>query len=626
MAQIRYKSITVKGYRGRIFKLEVPSGVNHAVFLMHGNTGKTTIIELLRWCFTFKESEAYGTFRHMWDNPAHLLDFLKEGVRQECSIIIEFGDDDDDNLYKFERKTIGRYEKAKAKEKSKGDVIESIQDSLEINRGGEVIVGDNVNQFLNKKFNLRDSAEFAFFDGEKARNMMIIATNDVRQLIRIVEKRSTHNQLNDYFEKLKHLRERLLEEAQAKLTDRAEKTRQTKYRKRLEERNDLQMRINEKNLEIDALEVTIRHLKVEIALLHEEIVNLKSVEVRKRYQLETEITELKGKVNNSREKIFSKYNDLIKLQSYDYFNEVKGLLRERGGLPSPYREDLINSCLEHKPPTCIVCGNDLNDEGIKRVTELGRQVASNNIQIFLMEEYNEPNQDLFDFSYARENILIDLDDLEKKMQEMEDITLKPEELEIYRDHEKKQEELSQLTQRLGVRRAELKVEGEGLIKKEDEIKIIEENIASLSKKKPVLEKINETERILKTAEKKMRDRTIEVIGNVISKAVNNILGENFSAELTEEHGLMLGEDGYTGSEVGGYSGRLILTYLFAEAMSQVSPIIIDSPVGNVGAEREPLAKHLKKNHSQVILLCLPTEISEFAEFFDTDITEINNEV
>ncbi len=625
MAQIKYKSITVKGYRGRIFKLEVPSGVNHAVFVMHGNTGKTTIIELLRWCFTFKESEANGTFRHMWDNPAHLLDFLKEGVRQICSIIIEFRDDED-NIYKFERKTIGRYEKAKAKERSKGDVIESIKDSLEINRGGEVIVGDNVNQFLNKKFKLSDSAEFAFFDGEKARNMMIIATTDVKQLIRIVEKRSTHNQLSDYFKKLKYLRERLLEEAQASLTDRAEKTRQTKYKKRIEERNNFQTRIDETNLEIDALEVNIRHLQVEIALLHEGIVNLKSVEVRKKTQLEFDIKELKRNVNNSREIIFSKYNDLIKLQSYDFFNEVKGLLRERGGLPSPYREDLIKSCLEHKPPTCIVCGNDLNDEGIKRVTELGKQVASNDTQIFLMEEYDEPNQDLYDFSDARKNILKYLDDLENKMQEMEDITLRPEELEIFHNHEKKRAELSRLTQLLGVRGAELKVEENRLIKIEEDIGIIEESIASLSKKKPVLEKINETERILKTAEKKMRDRTIEVIGNVISKAVNNILGENFSAELTEEHGLMLGEDGYTGSEVGGYSGRLILTYLFAEAMSQVSPIIIDSPVGNVGAERKALAKHLKKNHSQVILLCLPTELSEFAEFFDTDIIEINNEV
>ena len=62
------------------------------------------------------------------------------------------------------------------------------------------------------------------------------------------------------------------------------------------------------------------------------------------------------------------------------------------------------------------------------------------------------------------------------------------------------------------------------------------------------------------------------------------------------------------------SGRLILSYCFAEAITLVDPIIVDTPSGNIGTHREKLAKHLVANHDQVIVLCLPTEIENFAPF------------
>ena len=99
--KIRYERIVLKGFRGRNFTLEIPNAQQSAIFMMDGNTGKTTTIELLRWCFLFKESEAIGKFRHMWNNPAHILDNEKKG-NQSCSISVYFIDNNK-NHYKYER-------------------------------------------------------------------------------------------------------------------------------------------------------------------------------------------------------------------------------------------------------------------------------------------------------------------------------------------------------------------------------------------------------------------------------------------------------------------------------------------------------------------------------------------
>jgi hypothetical protein len=88
---------------------------------------------------------------------------------------------------------------------------------------------------------------------------------------------------------------------------------------------------------------------------------------------------------------------------------------------------------------------------------------------------------------------------------------------------------------------------------------------------------------------------------------------------------MLGEDGFYGKEKGGYSGRLILSYCFAEAMTFIDPIVVDTPVGNIGSQREKLAAHLSANHKQVILLCLPTEINNFAPLVSPKLIEIQNQ-
>ena len=89
---------------------------------------------------------------------------------------------------------------------------------------------------------------------------------------------------------------------------------------------------------------------------------------------------------------------------------------------------------------------------------------------------------------------------------------------------------------------------------------------------------------------------------------------------------MLADGGIAGKDTGGYASRLILSYCFAEAMSTIDPIIVDTPSGNIDEEnRKNLAKHLMENHNQLILLCIPDEIKNFADHITNDYVVIENE-
>jgi hypothetical protein len=141
----------------------------------------------------------------------------------------------------------------------------------------------------------------------------------------------------------------------------------------------------------------------------------------------------------------------------------------------------------------------------------------------------------------------------------------------------------------------------------------------------ILDKINESIQIIDNAAENIKLKATEIISNVISEGVTSILGPKFSAKLSQKEGLMLGENGFFGKEKGGYSGRLVLSYCFAEAMTMVEPIIVDTPAGNIGDARKKLAEHLVANHRQVILLCLPTELENFASIVSTrEPTEVIN--
>ncbi len=618
---IRFRSIGIEGYRGRNFRLSIPKGQSHAIFEMDGSTGKTTTIELLRWCFSYKESQAEGKFRHMWVDPAHVLDWDKKG-KQECRISIDF-EDDSGTLYSYQRVTKGKHDRSKRKESLAGDIIDSIEDSLEIDRGKKVIRGDDVQEFLNSEFRLGVSAEYLCFDGEKAREMMILATQ-VSKLIERVKERTTHQHLMAYLDALDDLEDRLLSKIGRVDSQRSISITNSSLEEKRKLKAESEKRMKHCKDQIEVYTGEIEKITAKIEEIREAKLKALSRNATQKVNIESEIRSCKKDFAAARMDVYHNWWAWARFGSVNELESVKELIREHGRLPEPYRKDLIDACLSSAPPVCQICGREIDeDETLERVRELGRQVASHRIQEFLTS--NPVREDLsFDPKSKRKEILEHVEKLDGLNSRLEQIQLSPADQELFSKIDNLEHSKRLLLEKLGDAKGSLEDETEIFKMAEKEFEAAKEKSEGYRINKPFYDEIEHLRGILRKTNEEIRSRTIDAISKVISKAVKNILGDTFSATLDEEEGLMLGEKGIYGPEVGGYSGRLILSYLFAEAMSQVDPIIIDTPVGNVGSHRAALAKHLVNNHPQVMLLCLPTELDDFAEYFSAEVEKIEN--
>ncbi len=546
---IRFQTIRIRGFRGRNFDLDMSKGGPHSVFVLDGNTGKTTTIELLRWCFMFKESDAIGKFRHMWANPAHVLDFVKSG-KQECFIQVEFTDEAD-NHYKFERRVIGKHNRSKENDPSRGDSIKSLSDSLEINRGQDAFAGDKVNAFLNDQFKLRSSAEYFCFDGEKARDMIRMASSRAPELIDLIRARTTHTQVQAYLDSLQDLKDRLLLDTNATLSDRAQKRLITQIRDKKKDRDESAARIAFLKDEKAVCERQVEELCAEIKQITERIQDAKSETVRRRMELEKKRYDLKLEMSMLRNEVFQRHKDWVLVESLDFINETKERIRERGKLPEPYHQDLIEACLE-EPPTCQICNRPLDEESLNHVKLLGKQIASHEVQKFLTTELAGEESE-YNIGKVRKRIIELVKLLKGIDSEYGRIALTSEEESLFNERLEKEGQERQFNVTLGETKQDLKVEKELLEMYNDQLNELYKKSSMYKKNKPLLERIEQLQKALELAHDNMRKRTIEVIGEVISKAVTGILGKGFSAILTEEQGLMLGEDGIFGPEVGGYS-------------------------------------------------------------------------
>jgi len=608
---VRFLSVHVSGYRGRHFKLDMDDG-KQSIFVMDGNTGKTTTIELLRWCFRFKQTEAKYKFRHMWSSPSHVLDFALE-EKQKCWIEIQF-EDDSGKHYKFIRETIGKHDRSKARNKeTKGDIIDSITDTLEIDRGGDVLQGNKVNEFLNEKFRFGVSSDYFCFDGEKAREMIRMATSEVKSLIDLIRQRTTHAQVQLYMKRLEDLRDNLLTQSAATLTDRAHRGIKTKLKTKrfdLSSHNAVVGNLEDEEAIYDS-EVT--KLTDDIRGLSEKIRSAESETIRRKADLEHTRDLTRKEISILRAEVYNNCRIWMEPGFYNLVTKVKDVVRERGHFPDPYHRDLITECLK-KPPTCQICGRVLDTNSLKRVKQLEVQIATHDVQNFLSSKFVSEDT-IYDVARTRKEIQNQVKRLKLTEENYGLIALSSEDESLFTEKSENSRQRDVFHAKLIETQTNLESARDYQKILQHEIEQILQKSTAFQKNKPLLDEIDKLEIALDTAHDKMRKRTIEVIGEVISRAASSILGKDFTAMLSEEDGLMLGEKGFYNAEIGGYSGRLILSYLFAEAMSQVDPIIIDTPVGNVGTHRAALAHHLANNHSQVILLCLPTELGDFAEHF-----------
>lgn len=596
----------------------------HSVFVLDGNTGKTTTIELLRWCFLYKESEARGKFRHMWNDPAHVLDHDIEGS-QECSISIDFKDQK--HTYRFTRKTVGEYDNNTDEEgQIIGDKISNIEDILEIDRGGEIRKGDQANIYLNSKFRFNECAEYFCFDGEKAKNVLILASD--RKNLDFVEKmintRATHPILNKYVKTLDRLQQKVYDKARSKVTDQGKTRKLNDLIKLNAEKEECIEENRELNLKYEILDKRITEDENTRDEIRRQLIENATDNQRKRDDYAQQFYQAIQIILENRNDLYRHSRNWISHIDKDYINALKYYIRESGKLPDPYYDDLIQECLLSNQ--CKICGRDLDEGSITWIKKIEKLTASHEVQTFLLGElfidekiispieiYNDIVQKSEEIEFiknARDSIK--MSDIEKKLRENEkeyDFRIKQNEGELHAIEVK------------------IKINKEKINECDQKINEIEKQIDQIEDYKTIIDSVKKTRQTIEQTQDSLKEKTTKIISDVLSESVSSILGPNFSAQFSKERGLLLGENGRYSPEIGGMSGRLILSYTFAETMTFIDPIIIDTPSGNVGTHREALAKHLAVNHRQVICLCLPTELDKFAPFLvnENEIVTVNNE-
>lgn len=622
---VHFTSIKIEGYRGRNFELKMnPEGEN-TVFVMDGNTGKTTTIELLRWCFNYPESKAKGHFKHMWTKDAHVLDFEITDKEQTCTIIINFKANG--NKYTFKRITTGVYVRDQS-QKIEEDKIEQIYDTLEFDHGRDYLDHDDVFDYLSDHFKFNVCAEYFCFDGEKARDVMMSSSDNVKinSLLDTINKRTTNPKLEEFEEKLEKLKQKIYSQSSSKLTN---VTLKTALNRLIEKEHELRLARTDQQDAKDDVQVfrkMLDKLNDDSKKLDDEIEDSKSEILLEKSRLENSIENIKEKIENNRNLIYNECLKWIEFESGNIINEIKTNVKETGKLPEPYRKDLIKECLKEPNPTCQICGRELDEDSIKRVKELEEMVATHQVHDFLSGKFyiNTIN---FDSHGKNSNIKLLIEKYKTEFTQYDRIQLSGEDKKLIKDRDELRSRIIKIAGDKSKREQDLEDITEEIKILDGEIQDLRSKNESLTENRSVLERVDDTLNIIIESKEKTKELAINIISNVISKSVTSILGENFSAVLTEKEGLLLGENSIYGTEVGGMSGRLVLSYCFAEAMTLIDPIIVDTPSGNIGSHRDALAKHLKANHKQVILLCLPTEIENFAPHIsDTDFIEIKNKV
>lgn len=631
---IQFESIKVEGFRGRNFTLNMRPNGEHSIFLMDNNVGKTTLIDLIRWCFKYNQINAMGKFSHMWDEYTHVLDFKIKGP-QECKIVINFNDGQ--TKYRFTRIANGEHHLKTRTIDGKivtiigNDKIDKIYDHLDIDNGADHRENEAVLRYLNLRYKLSQSVDFFCFDGEKAEKIMKNSQNKktINDLIQSVNQRASHPKMIEYRQNLEALKDTVYRTAKRTSGGKAS---DTAIERRIGNIETWNIQKDEKRRELAKLndnkrvyEGKIIELKDKYTTLNNEITSAKSKSLIELNRLEHELKTTKLEIERNRVELYENMKNWLSYKIENNFELIKNNVKESGKLPEPYRNELIKSCLHSIPPTCQICGRKLDNVSSDYIRQLEKSMASAKAHAFLIAEYI-PEDQKYDISKKRTEIKELIQNISSLNSEKANLALSEEDRILIKERDDCEKEIDDSTIQLGNLLGEIKA-AEDIIKEINE-KIINEqrNIETLTKYIVILEKIDQTYKTLDDTQQRMEDVTLSIIGNVISNSISSVLGDEYTALLDKELGLMLAQDNVAGKDLGGYASRIILSYCFAEAMSTIGPIIVDTPSGNIGMKyRLALAEHLRANHNQVILLCHSDEIEHFADQLSNKIITITNE-
>jgi len=629
-----FNFVKVKGYRGRNFELEFLPPGKPSVFLMENDTGKTTLIELIRWCFKYAESDAEGKFIHMHHKTTNVLDFLING-KQKCRIDIGFTLDK--NKYIFSRETVGEHireeevfaELGEKKFKVGKDVIESITDVLNLNNGQKVFKNDEAFNEIEKKLHLSQCADYFCFDGEKAREIMESSTieSEIKNIINTINKRATHPKVEGFKLDLADLKTKIYKHVQRSVNAKVSKPTITAHMKKIE---DLEKELSAYRVKYqdisDKLTANIRILdraQKEFDQLNIQIIDTKSKTLSEINKIDGDIQSQKKHIADTRTRIYQEMMNWHLHLPAGKIQEIKNEIREKGKIPEPYHDDLITSCLNSNPPRCLICNRVLDDDSEKHIRNLEKLLAEEYVHNFLTKDFevSPENIDLLEFNQQV------LDDIER----ISSLEMRKQTLDLSEDDKKsiqKRTEIDELCRATQTRIDQYKVGVAGLLdnikQTEEELDAEREKVDVLKEYQEIFKEIDSTLTILNETEENMKERTIRILSSVLNSNIRNALGSEFGAVITKKYGLQLTLKDTMGSDIGGMAARIILSYCFAESISTIDPIIADSPAGAIGIYREKLAQHLIRNHKQLILLCTSSEKEFFANIISEDVTPVSN--
>jgi DNA repair exonuclease SbcCD ATPase subunit len=629
-----FNFVKVEGYRGRNFELKFNPPGTPSVFLMENDTGKTTLIELIRWCFKYPESDAEGKFIHMHHKSTNVLDFRRK-EKQNCRIDIGFTLDK--NKYIFSRETIGEHKREEEAFEELGekkfrvgkDVIESITDTLNLNNGQKIFKKDDVFNEIENKMHLAQCADYFCFDGEKAREIMESSTIDseIKNIINTINQRATHPKVEGFKNDLADLKTKIYKHVQSSVKAKVSKPTITAHLNKI---TDLEKALSafrvQHQLISDKLNASIRILEgaqQEYNQLNTQIIETKSKTLSEINKIDDQIQNQKKHIADTRTRIYQEMMNWHLHLPAGKIQEIKNEIREKGKIPEPYHDDLITSCLNSNPPRCLICNRILDTDSEKHIRNLEKLLAEEYVHNFLTKDFelSPENIDLSDFNQQVQEDIERISSLEMKKQTFD---LSEEDKNAIQKRSEKDEVIRSTQSKIG----EYKLGVAGLLENirqtEEELNAERAKVEVLKEYQEIFKEIDSTLTILNETQENMKEETIRILSGVLNNSIRNALGPDFGAVITKKYGLQLTLGDTMGSDIGGMAARIILSYCFAESISTIDPIIADSPAGAIGIYREKLAQHLKRNHKQLILLCIGAEKEFFANVISGDVIAVSN--
>ena len=642
---IRIKKINVQGFRGRTFEL-ICYDDDHTIFVMDNNTGKTTTLALLQWCFGYNTTEATTKFYHHTDQDRRVLDYNYLDVNHKVKIEVTFTGtnlNNETHKYLFTRTANGITtidappnelieikKKIKQLENLKDDELKEkrkeiqfrvreqnviIHDSLNIDDGKIVKENNEVHDYLaqTEGFSLNRDYDVCFFDAEQVQSFSRESTKQLDKLrTKLSEKIQTYY-TQSCFKKVNLIKNLIQKEAGGrKNISRTSSTLEKKLQTLNDEINTLNTQIIAATPKVTLMKEKKQRLEGEKKQLWQDLTTLDNEHSTNLKHAKETIENNINNVINSRNSIAAKINNWRTIPS-EYFTTLINDLNEKSNLPEHIRDSLIDQCLNSNPPTCQVCKQPLDETAKTNIKKLQASLAKDSVYNFLSQKFPYDNQTNIDTE--KESITSSISSFKNaKTKETSNIDNKKQQLntqleDVEKERTGLENEIETLSSDINTKKQILQA------KKDDKTKKFS-SVEELKKWIPLQEQIDKIEQLLAEGQEHTGKLALELINEILAFAVPDAtLGEQ-QATLTNRglESKNLTPKGTVVSAGVGVATEQITGYILTEALNDTKVAVIDSPAGAIGKRyRKSFAKHLRDQNQQVIAFCTDAELDDFAK-------------